>query len=161
MKNIIIAVGGLLLLGVVWISWQQFELLRGTEGIACTLEAKQCPDGSYVGRTGPQCEFASCPPLEPVVYTCAEGKSMTATFSEDAVELYVSDGRSRTFALSKTSESDESEVRYANSDSSMVLWVKDYSAFLEEGGKTTFASCIVFPNEFPDVGAPASEPAGM
>jgi hypothetical protein len=28
---------------------------------ACTLEAKLCPDGSYVGRTGPNCEFAACP----------------------------------------------------------------------------------------------------
>lgn len=28
---------------------------------ACTEEAKQCPDGSYVGRTGPNCEFAPCP----------------------------------------------------------------------------------------------------
>ncbi len=30
-------------------------------GTACTQEAKQCPDGSYVGRTGPHCEFAACP----------------------------------------------------------------------------------------------------
>lgn len=28
---------------------------------ACSLEAKQCPDGSYVARTGPDCEFAPCP----------------------------------------------------------------------------------------------------
>lgn len=28
---------------------------------ACTEEAKQCPDGSYVSRTGPSCEFAPCP----------------------------------------------------------------------------------------------------
>ena len=28
---------------------------------ACTQEAKQCSDGSYVGRTGPDCEFAACP----------------------------------------------------------------------------------------------------
>jgi len=28
---------------------------------ACTMEAKQCPDGSYVGRHGPKCEFAQCP----------------------------------------------------------------------------------------------------
>ena len=27
----------------------------------CTQEAKLCPDGSYVGRTGPDCEFAACP----------------------------------------------------------------------------------------------------
>lgn len=29
--------------------------------MACTQEAKVCPDGSYVGRTGPSCEFAPCP----------------------------------------------------------------------------------------------------
>ncbi len=27
---------------------------------ACTKEAKLCPDGSAVGRTGPTCSFASC-----------------------------------------------------------------------------------------------------
>jgi|GEM_PF-7065388 len=30
------------------------------EPIACTMDAKQCADGSYVGRTGPNCEFV-CP----------------------------------------------------------------------------------------------------
>ena len=30
---------------------------------ACTMEAKMCPDGSYVGRTGPSCQFAECPSL--------------------------------------------------------------------------------------------------
>jgi hypothetical protein len=29
--------------------------------VACTLEAKMCPDGSSVGRAGPNCEFAPCP----------------------------------------------------------------------------------------------------
>ena len=29
--------------------------------IACTQEAKQCADGSYVSRTGPNCEFTACP----------------------------------------------------------------------------------------------------
>jgi len=28
--------------------------------IACTQDARQCPDGSYVGRVGPNCEFAKC-----------------------------------------------------------------------------------------------------
>lgn len=32
-----------------------------TEPVACTMEAKICPDGSSVGRTGPKCEFAPCP----------------------------------------------------------------------------------------------------
>ncbi|HXV27118.1 MAG TPA: hypothetical protein VD862_03815 [Candidatus Paceibacterota bacterium] len=35
------------------------EDIRG-DGIACPADAKLCPDGSYVGRTGPNCEFAPC-----------------------------------------------------------------------------------------------------
>ena len=31
------------------------------EGLAvCTADARQCPDGSYVGRQGPDCAFAPC-----------------------------------------------------------------------------------------------------
>lgn len=30
------------------------------EVVACTMDAMQCPDGTYVGRTGPKCEFV-CP----------------------------------------------------------------------------------------------------
>lgn len=29
--------------------------------VACTMEAKICPDGSAVGRSGKNCEFAPCP----------------------------------------------------------------------------------------------------
>lgn len=28
--------------------------------VACAMDAKLCPDGSYVGRSGPNCEFL-CP----------------------------------------------------------------------------------------------------
>lgn len=31
------------------------------DGIVCTMEVKQCPDGSFVGREGPNCEFKKCP----------------------------------------------------------------------------------------------------
>ncbi len=31
-----------------------------TVPVACTQEAKLCPDGSSVGRTGPDCQFAAC-----------------------------------------------------------------------------------------------------
>lgn len=33
--------------------------------VACTMEAKICPDGSAVGRSGPKCEFAQCPTPKP------------------------------------------------------------------------------------------------
>lgn len=37
--------------------------------IACTQEAKQCPDGSYVSRTGKNCEFTKCPNINPLPVT--------------------------------------------------------------------------------------------
>jgi len=32
-----------------------------SQGVACTMEARLCPDGSAVGRMPPNCEFAPCP----------------------------------------------------------------------------------------------------
>lgn len=34
---------------------------------ACTQEAKICPDGSAVGRSGPNCEFAACPIINSIL----------------------------------------------------------------------------------------------
>jgi putative hemolysin len=48
--------------------WAYFrgECKKGTadknnEEVFCTMDAKLCPDGSYVGRVGPKCEFSTCP----------------------------------------------------------------------------------------------------
>lgn len=43
-------------------AYQYLVLPKGEPNpTACTQEAKICPDGSAVGRTGPNCEFAPCP----------------------------------------------------------------------------------------------------
>lgn len=39
-------------------------ITNGGNAIACTMDAKVCPDGSTVGRTAPNCEFAPCPANE-------------------------------------------------------------------------------------------------
>jgi hypothetical protein len=58
-KKILIAIFGVILLaGAVYLV---FEAIIGNKQVACTEEAKLCPDGSAVGRTGPNCEFAPCP----------------------------------------------------------------------------------------------------
>lgn len=31
------------------------------EPVFCTMDAKMCPDGSFVGRVPPDCRFAPCP----------------------------------------------------------------------------------------------------
>ncbi|CAB9523274.1 chitinase [Seminavis robusta] len=37
----------------------------GAQPVPCTLELRVCPDGSSVGRTGPDCQFEPCPTVEP------------------------------------------------------------------------------------------------
>lgn len=45
-----------------YLNYSIWQLLpAGPEQVVCTQEAKLCPDGSYVGRSGPNCEFAACP----------------------------------------------------------------------------------------------------
>ncbi len=58
LRIIIIAIVLAVIGTVIW--W--FEIRGSHEGqVACTMEAKLCPDGSAIGRTGPNCEFAACP----------------------------------------------------------------------------------------------------
>lgn len=53
------------------------------DGVMCTMDAKECPDGSYVGRTGPNCDFSPCPgEVDNVncpedIKTCPSGKDVT------------------------------------------------------------------------------------
>jgi len=44
------------------------------EHVACTEDAMQCPDGSWVGRTGPNCEFV-CPDIENQVLDTSDWKT--------------------------------------------------------------------------------------
>jgi len=59
MKKILIIL--IILVGLTGIWFGLRFLIGGEEPVACTMEAKLCPDGSYVSRTGPDCEFALCP----------------------------------------------------------------------------------------------------
>lgn len=59
-KSFFGALGAGLLLALGLAAWH-YTFQADPEPVACTMEAKQCPDGSYVGRTGPSCEFAPCP----------------------------------------------------------------------------------------------------
>ena len=60
--------GTLVLLLVVFGAILFISPSKSQEQVFCTMEAKLCPDGSYVGRTGPNCEFRACP-----VYTSSGG----------------------------------------------------------------------------------------
>lgn len=48
------------------------NVMRKERPVTCTLDAKVCPDGSVVGRVGPDCEFAPCPGDEPAPAECTK-----------------------------------------------------------------------------------------
>jgi preprotein translocase subunit YajC len=55
--TVLIIVGVLVLGGGIY----YFLVRNPQKPVACTQEVKICPDGSAVGRTGPNCEFPPCP----------------------------------------------------------------------------------------------------
>jgi hypothetical protein len=66
MKTIIGVIAGLVVLffGVYFGMkfWGADEVANGEDAqTLCTMDVKLCPDGSSVGRQGPNCEFAACP----------------------------------------------------------------------------------------------------
>lgn len=63
-KRLFLLIGVFLVILVGLVAYTLLVKNSKQEGIACTQEAMQCPDGSYVGRTGPNCEFSPCPTSE-------------------------------------------------------------------------------------------------
>lgn len=67
MRNFIITVLGILIITMLAGFYIRSNTKKSSVSIkkACTQEAKVCPDGSAVGRSGPNCEFTACPTIAP------------------------------------------------------------------------------------------------
>ncbi len=62
MHRLFLYVGALILFIILAVLiFTQNKKNQDTKIVACTQEAKLCPDGSSVYRFGPQCNFADCP----------------------------------------------------------------------------------------------------
>jgi hypothetical protein len=66
-RNITWAVIGLLIIAaIIYLVWGAVVRPNSGvgnnngDGVVCTADARQCPDGSWVGRSGPHCQFV-CP----------------------------------------------------------------------------------------------------
>ena len=52
--------------------------------VVCTMDAKLCPDGSYVGRTGPKCEFTTCPSANDTITSAVKEFTVSGTSGGNA-----------------------------------------------------------------------------
>ncbi len=72
------------------ISWTPPVSVVPPTSFACTQEVKQCPDGSFVGRSVPSCEFTSCPQTTwtPVVVTSFSAPVVVQPIRTITINLY-------------------------------------------------------------------------
>jgi len=116
---------------------------RGT----CTFAGgRRCDAAAYFNgtcaREGPRA--SGIPKRSPTIeatFRCADGRTIAATFRNGArasVQLALSDGR----RLDLPQAVSGSGARYANAGESVVFWNKGDTAFLEEGGATTYRDCV-------------------
>jgi len=91
--------------------------------VACPADAKICPDGSAVGRVGPDCEFAPCPepgPIEPPspgkleehICTPEEKAAEICTMDYTPVCGYMEDGSMATYGNACGACATEGVVKY-------------------------------------------------
>lgn len=79
-----------------WGIWKKINyffrpsIVQQIKPVVCTQEAKLCPDGSYVSRTGPNCEFAQCPGSEKDNYSfnVVEKLDPDEQYPNESVEIY-------------------------------------------------------------------------
>lgn len=119
--------------------------------IACPLDAKLCPDGTAVGRTGAACSFPECPlpnvslPDTGIAYAVPEGFIATTTLP-DAASIAAYDSTSTTTSGSIILR------RYATSASSTALATIQQTAIGGASGApvpaTAFSSVVLGTHRF-------------
>jgi hypothetical protein len=128
--------------------------------VACTMEAKLCPDGSAVSRVAPNCEFAPCPEVvgiaDKIIITSPKpndtiaspisitGKAVGSWFSEAVfpVEIYDSNDK----LLGKTTAQ---LVPKSDTDTWMTNDFVDFKADLKFAESKTDTGYILFKKDNP------------
>jgi hypothetical protein len=99
MKRVAIFVGVLAVIGAAAYLVSEYKSIEPSDTVPqsweCNADAKVCPDGSSVGRTGRECQFAACPDpnaMSATLTTYMDGKATGLNVTIQPREL-VSDSR--------------------------------------------------------------------
>lgn len=111
-KNILFLSGVVLLIifTVSMMAWEGRNKQSLPIEVGCTLEARICPDGSAVGRSGPNCEFAPCSDLA-VIEELEQG-AVEAISGPSIATFFKKQFDGRDLAVGKVLESYDVYARY-------------------------------------------------
>jgi hypothetical protein len=96
-----------------------------TPGTACPADAKVCPDGTAVGRTGPNCSFAVCAP-----------PNVELSIGSTTIAFVLPDGYKRNIITSDDSTHIASYVQSSDAASDASSSVIDIYSYPIPGGQT-------------------------
>ncbi len=155
--RLLIALGVLVVASIAaFFLWPTVNHLLPRPQVACTQEARICPDGSAVGRTGPNCEFAACPEalatntLGTYSYECDEHVAFTMTPASDMSSVAVApNGATGTYPPQSTLVKKEatSGVRYEGNG--VVFTARGETVTLGEGDSAINCSPVQNPDMAP------------
>jgi len=97
-----------------------------TGPLACTADARVCPDGTSVSRTGPNCTFPACPPPNVELPSAGISFALPAGYTADPQAI----GADQATIASYVNPSDQ--------DQKQVLLIREYSL----GASTTAADFV-------------------
>jgi hypothetical protein len=92
-KTLFLGVAFIVLIGIGGLVYRN-AVERTSQPVACPLDAKMCPDGTAVGRTGPSCQFPACPPPNVTLpeigisFAVPEGSTSATLPDEAAIAAY-------------------------------------------------------------------------
>lgn len=106
------------------------QLINKNKKQACTQEAKICPDGSTVSRTGPNCEFAPCSQISP---NPVSNKNSWKTYNDPKFKFQIQYPSTMNYLVSNRKDGlylggvsfmlnyEDSELHYQSSE--IYIWV--------------------------------------
>lgn len=155
MRNMKTLFWGILFIVVVGVGGFFYRTLteKRAEGLACPADARVCPDGTTLGRTGPSCTFPACPP--PNVTNAELEIAFALPAGYEPTEFY---GTGPVVAYSKKSETPDIEAsdivihRYPITASSTAFQVIRETALQDGSGlpapATAFSSAVIGGRQF-------------
>lgn len=130
---------GIVVLLTVAFGIAKFNAARPIQSVICTMEAKVCPDGSAVGRSGPDCQFAACPaipaPAPAASSTPAATTTATSTLANPASANCAKFGG--TLAIQKNGQGAEYGLCYFDDNRACEEWAMLRGDCPVGGRKTT------------------------